>query len=86
MKEIIPFGTRVVARRIDIAQELDSGLIVANASSKETSNAAEVVFIGPECVNVKPGDKIIFINHGNFKFLGENLVVFFEADILGLLK
>lgn len=80
--EIKPFGTRVVAKRIELVQQ--SEIIVAG-QNKKISNAAEIVCVGPEVQHVKAGDKVIFINNMTFEFLGEQLVTFFEADILGLL-
>lgn len=85
--EIKPFGTRVVARRIEIAKQSEAGIITATAfQQKNISNAGEIVYVGPDVTKVKPGDKVMFVTAGGIEFLGEQLVTAYESEILGLIE
>lgn len=85
MKEIVPLGNRIVAKPIQIEHKSEAGIITAPTSSNKTSNTAEVVFVGPNCTQVKPGDKIIYINNMTFEFKGDKYITCFEHEILGTL-
>jgi len=84
--QIKPFGTRVVARRIEIRQQSAAGIITNTGFKQQNiSNTGEIVYVGPDVTKVKPGDKVMFVTAGGIEFLGEQLVTAFESDILGLI-
>jgi co-chaperonin GroES (HSP10) len=85
--QIKPFGTRVVARRIELVKQSEAGIITATAyAQKNISNAGEIVYVGPDVTKVKPGDKVMFVTAGGIEFMGEQLVTAYESEILGLIE
>ncbi len=46
--------------------------------------AGEVVEIGPEVLDVKPGERVMFTNHEDMHM--DDLMVIYEADVLGVLE
>ena len=58
-----PYGSRLIAKQTD---DDKIGEIIISEYSKKGSLRATVIYIGPDCTWVKPGDTIYFGTYAKF--------------------
>lgn len=86
---MLPLKDRVVMRQLKAQERTKAGIILAEASQKKP-NLAIVLWVGPECVAVAPGDMVVlgskwFTNFDmpNAEGKKEELLILNEPDLLG---
>eukprot|EP00013_Stygamoeba_regulata_P013989 CAMPEP_0177670432 /NCGR_PEP_ID=MMETSP0447-20121125/24082_1 /TAXON_ID=0 /ORGANISM="Stygamoeba regulata, Strain BSH-02190019" /LENGTH=103 /DNA_ID=CAMNT_0019177587 /DNA_START=28 /DNA_END=339 /DNA_ORIENTATION=- len=95
-KRLIPLFDRVLVRRI-AAEPKSIGGIILPENAQEKTNQGEVVAVGQGSrtadgktlpMTVSVGDTVLLHEFGgnNVKIDGEELVIFREQDLLGILK
>lgn len=94
--KITPLGTRVLVKRIELAEQKSEGGIFLPDTAKEKPQEAEVLALGTgkndegEIIefSVKVGDKVLISKYGGteIKVNGEECVIVNEGDILGILS
>lgn len=94
--KITPLGTRVLVKRIELAEQKSEGGIFLPDTAKEKPQEAEVLAVGTgkndegEIIefSVKVGDKVLISKYGGteIKVNGEECVIVNESDILGILS
>ena len=89
-----PLGDRVLARRMEVGEEVRGGIIIPD-TAKEKPMEAEVVAVGDgkrlddgsrAPVEVTVGDKILIGKYAGteIKFGGDNYLILKEDEILGI--
>ena len=94
---IRPLHDRVVAKRIESAEEKSSGGIIIPDTAKEKPQEAEIVAVGPgkrdengnrSPMDVKAGDRVLIGKYSGseIKIGDEDLVILREDEILGVIE
>lgn len=79
--KITAFGDKIVAKKIEAATKTASGFILPE-SAKEDVKVAEVVSVGKNVQEVKPGDKVFYSNYSSpVKIEGVEYVYMKEEDV-----
>lgn len=92
---IKPLSNRVLVQMIEPEETTKSGIILS-AGSKEQSQIAKVIEVGPgintketkEPMYVKPGQKVIINKYSGseIKFEGEDFIILKQDDILAIIE
>ncbi len=93
---IRPLHDRIVAKRIEAAEEVRGGIIIPD-SAKDKPQEAEVIAVGPGKmdesgnrlpVDVKTGDRVLIGKYaGNeIKVDGQDVVILREDDVLAVIE
>ena len=93
---IRPLHDRIVAKRVEAAEEIRGGIIIPD-SAKDKPQEAEVIAVGPGKmddggnrlpVDVKTGDRVLIGKYaGNeIKVDGHDLVILREDDVLAVIE
>ena len=93
---IRPLHDRIVARRIESAEEVRGGIIIPD-TAKEKPQEAEIVAVGPgkrddngnrAPMDVKQGDRVLIGKYSGseIKIADEDLVILREDEILGVIE
>ena len=93
---IRPLHDRIVAKRIEQAEEVRGGIIIPD-SAKEKPQEAEIVAVGPgklddngkrSPMDVKEGDRVLIGKYSGseIKIGDEDLVILREDEILGVIE
>ncbi len=93
---IRPLHDRIVARRIESAEEVRGGIIIPD-TAKEKPQEAELVAVGPgkrddngnrAPMDVKEGDRVLIGKYSGseIKIGDEDLVILREDEILGVIE
>ena len=90
-----PLLDKVVVKMIEAEETTKSGIILA-ANSKEKTQIAEVIAVGPGGlidgneveIFIKKGDKVILNKYSGteIKFNGEDLIIVKQGDILAIVE
>ena len=91
-----PLQDRVLVKRLEESDKTKGGIIIPD-TAKEKPSEGQVVAVGPGTLNkegnrntpeVKIGDKILFSKYSGdeVKINGEDLIIFKEEDVLGILS
>ncbi len=94
---IRPLHDRIVARRIETAEEETRGGIIIPDTAKEKPQEAEIVSAGPgkldrkgnrTPMDVKPGDRVLIGKYSGseIKIGDEDLVILREDEVLGVIE
>lgn len=90
--KLTPVGHRVIAKQIEAAAKTASGIYLPE-NAKDKPEVAEVVAVGPDVKDIKPGDKVVYKTYNSpIKIDGKEylfLSVDFgdkEGDILAIVK
>jgi chaperonin GroES len=89
---LTPVGHRVIAKQLEAKAQTASGIILPDAA-KDKPEVAEVVAVGANVKDIKPGDKIVYktysspvkIDDEEYLFLGVDFGDK-EGDILAIIK
>ncbi len=96
--KLIPLGDRVLVRPYteDELQKTASGIYIPDTVAKEKSEQGEVIAVGEGRyhdgkiipMKIKVGDRVVFSKYGyeEVKVNGEDLYIFKEDNILGIVK
>lgn len=88
-KQYTPIGAQLSAWIEPIPKTTESGLIVPEKSMANFRTViARVIAVGPKCVQVKPGDRILVADGTNImkiKVDGMESILMFEERVLGIL-
>lgn len=82
-----PLADRVIVKLMEIEEKTKSGIVLPTAT-KEKSDIAEVVAVGPGThdvtMTVKVGDKVVCSKYAGtvIKYEGEEYIIIKENDIL----
>lgn len=81
---IVPFGDRVLLKRIHVVEEIKDGIIIPEVA-REKETEATVIAVGPDCTDIKAGAHVLLAAHGGtqVKIADEEYVLVREPDILG---
>ena len=93
---IRPLQDRIVAKRVEQAEEVRGGIIIPD-TAKEKPQEAEVVAVGPGKLDdkgsrvapdVKVGDRVLVGKYSGseIKLDGDDLVILREDEILGVIE
>ncbi len=93
---IRPLHDRIVAKRIESAEEVRGGIIIPD-TAKEKPQEAEIVAVGPgkldkkgnrTPMDVKEGDRVLIGKYSGseIKIGDEDLVILREDEILGIIE
>lgn len=93
---IQPLGNRVVAERIEQAEQVSGGIIIPD-SAKEKGQTAKIIAAGPGSkkddgtvvpLDVKVGDTVMIGKYSGNDITvdGEDYVILTEEDILGVIE
>lgn len=82
-----PLADRIVARSIEAEAKSAAGILLPD-SAKEKPQMAEVLAVGKEVKEVKPGDRVLYSKYGpnEVKVDGEELLLIKEEDVLAVVK
>lgn len=82
-----PLADRIVAKSLEADQTSPSGIIIPD-TAKEKPQMGEVIAVGKEVKEVKPGQKIIYAKYGptEVKVSGEELLILKEEDVLAVVS
>ncbi len=82
---IKPLGERIVATREESAAKTATGLYLPD-NAKEKSQIAQVVAVGAQAKEVKPGDRIIVREYSttDVKIDGTEYLIVKEEDVLAV--
>jgi len=94
--KIRPLNDRIVARRIEQAEEVRGGIIIPD-TAKEKPQEAEIVAVGPgklddngnrSPMDVKEGDRVLIGKYSGseIKIADEDLVILREDEVLGIIE
>ncbi len=94
--KIRPLNDRVVAQRIEQAEEVRGGIIIPD-TAKEKPQEAKIVAVGPgklddngnrSPMDVKEGDRVLIGKYSGseIKIGDEDLVILREDEILGIIE
>lgn len=83
---MLPLKDRVVMRQLK-AKEVTKGGIILTGSDKKDPNLAIVLFVGPECKAVQPGDMVVLGTKWftNFDLEDQKLLILNEPDLFAKL-
>lgn len=76
------YGDRVVIKPEEVPSKTSSGLYIPDIC-KEKSITGVVKFVGPDCVDVSVGDRVIYNVGPGFEFMynEESLLLIREGDV-----
>ena len=91
-----PLGDRALVKRVEEEAKTKGGIIIPD-TAKEKPQEGEVIAVGPGArdetgkltpLDVKPGDRVLFGKWAGteIKRNGEDLLIFKESDVLGVLE
>lgn len=90
-----PLQDRVIIKMIDAEESTKSGIIIGG-SSKEKSNMAEIISVGPgkmidgkiEKIDVNKGDKVVINKYSGteIKHEGEEYIILKQDEILAIVE
>lgn len=82
-----PVGDRIVATPVEAESKTASGILLAE-QSKEKTELADVVAVGPDVEEVQIGDRIVYVKYGphTIKDGGTELLILQEDDCLAVVK
>ena len=94
--KIRPLNDRIVAKRIEQAEEVRGGIIIPD-TAKEKPQEAEIVAVGPgklddngnrTPMDVKEGDRVLIGKYSGseIKIGDEDLVILREDEVLGIIE
>ena len=94
--KIRPLNDRIVAKRIEQAEEVRGGIIIPD-TAKEKPQEAEIIAVGPgklddngkrTPMDVKKGDRVLIGKYSGseIKIGDEDLVVLREDEVLGVIE
>jgi co-chaperonin GroES (HSP10) len=93
MSKYYPFNNMIVVKMPEVAEQTESGIIKSESMLKEEQGAndryAEVVSVGPNCIQVVVGDKILLRNDSMMhpmQFEGEEHLQTEEYNVLGCMR
>lgn len=86
MTTFTPLNDNVVILRDEIVTTTKGGLLLATGSL-EKPQTGEILSIGPEVTEVKPGERVLYSNRAGavFKIEGEEVFILKEENIIGIL-
>lgn len=81
------FGSYVAIVPKEEMKETESGLIIQNVM-KEKTDEGTIMFIGPECMSAKVGQRVIFKKYAPDEVVINNQSYLFilESELLGVLE
>lgn len=82
-----PLADRIVAKSVEAEAKSPSGIILPD-SAKEKPQMGEVLAVGKEVKEIKPGDRILYTKYGptEAKIDNEDLLLLKEEDVLAVVK
>ena len=94
--KIRPLNDRIVAKRIEQAEEVRGGIIIPD-TAKEKPQEAEIIAVGPgkldddgkrTPMDVKKGDRVLIGKYSGseIKIGDEDLVILREDEVLGVIE
>ena len=94
--KIRPLNDRIVAKRIEQAEEVRGGIIIPD-TAKEKPQEAEIIAVGPgkldengkrSPMDVKKGDRVLIGKYSGseIKIGDEDLVILREDEVLGVIE
>jgi chaperonin GroES len=80
---MIPYGARLIVKRVDESTTTKSGFVIAEAQ-REKPNVAVVVAVGEDVKNIKTDNKVLFPKTAGYEteINGEPFLILNDYDII----